>query len=238
MLLVAVGLSVAGFLLYRPFNIYGGGGAMANRYFLPLYPAFWFMASRPCRPRRIVAVSLIAAPFLWPLWTDARSHPKRANHTYRYVSDFAQRLLPYETTQSHLKPAGRSDVAHGELWVKFLSPTFREKRDGQALLFDRGQRGELLVGTYKPLRFLDLQTLGDPAESLKVVAGAKVLEESRNARGRRMRLELQRPRARHPMWWTWKTFFLYELVLESESASEGRTTFILTRAPSAERGSS
>jgi hypothetical protein len=238
MLLLAVGLSVAGFFLYRPFNIYGGGGAMANRYFMPLFPAFWFMASRPCRPNRIVAVCLVAAPFLWPLWTDARGYPKRANHTYRFVSDFAQRLLPYETTQSHLKPAGRADVAQAGLWVKFLSPSLREKRDGKALLLDRGHRGELLVGAYRPLQELELQTLGDPAESLKVVAGAKVLEDSRNARGRRMRLQLQGPRARHPMWWTWENFFLYELILESESTSEGRLTFILVRVPSAEKGSS
>ena len=47
----------------------GGGGAIANRYFLPLYPAFWFLATQPGRPRRVGAVFLLAAPFLWPLWT-------------------------------------------------------------------------------------------------------------------------------------------------------------------------
>ena len=238
LLLVAVGLSVAGFFLYRPFNIYGGGGAIANRYFMPLFPAFWFLASRPCRRRRLVAVCLVAAPFMWPLWRDASSYPKRSNHTYRYVSDLAQRLLPYESTQSHLKPAGRSDVVHRGLWVKFLSPTLRQKRDGTALLLDRGGRGELLVGADEPLESLVLQTLEDPAESLQVVAGAEIVEESPNASGRRMLLRLRGPRARHPMWWTWETVFLYQVTLESESTLDGRLTFTLGKVPAGEGNAS
>lgn len=238
MLLAAVLISIAGFFLYRPFNFYGGGGAMANRYFMPLFPAFWFMASHRCRPRRIVLVVLVAAPFLWPLWSEARSFPKRANHTYRYVSSLATHLLPYETTQSHLKPAGRSDVVHHGLWVKFLSPTLRENRDGTALLLDRGSRGELLMGAYKPLKFVELQTLGDPAEGLVAVAGGQVLDDSPNDHGRQIRLELKGPRARHPMWWTWDTFFLYELTLESDSTAPGRLTFTLRQTPNAERGAS
>lgn len=237
LLLVAVALSVAGFFLYRPFNIYGGGGAIANRYFMPLFPAFWFLATGPCRPRRLLAVFLVAAPFLWLLWQDAGSFPKRTDLTYRYVSSFAHDLLPYETTQSHLKPAGRSDVVHNGLWVKFLSPTLREKRDGTALLLDRGRRGELLVGAPEPLRFLELRTLDGTDESLEVLAGAKLLEESQSAHGRVMRLELGSPRARHPMWWTWDTVFLYELILESQSVEDGRLTFTLAKAP-ASRGSS
>src|SRR5262245_62634255 len=47
---ILAALAAAGcFLLTRPFNFYGGGGAIANRYFLPLYPAFWFAAGRPAR---------------------------------------------------------------------------------------------------------------------------------------------------------------------------------------------
>lgn len=235
MLLVAVGLSVAGFFLYRPFNIYGGGGAIANRYFMPLFPAFWFLATRPARLRRVVAASLIAAPFLWPLWANARSHPQRDNHTYRYVSALAQRLLPFETTQSHLKPSGRADVIHGGLWVKFLDPSLREKRDGRALLLNRGRRAELLLGSHEPVQEVVLQILEDPRETLRVVAGATVVEDTPHPRGRRLRLRLDRPRARHPMWWTWDTWHLYQLVLVSDSTDAGRLTFRLHKgAPARE----
>ncbi len=227
-LLVAVALSVAGFFLYRPFNFYGGGGALANRYFLPLYPAFWFMATRPCRPRRLLAVVLLAAPFLWPLWREARSFPQRQNHTWRYVSKAAIGLLPFETTQSHLKPAGRSDLVHGTLWVKFLTPTLRGNRAGTGLLLDRGSRGALLIASQEPLEALRLQTLGDPQERLRVTGGATVLDDSETAGGRSLRMALGGIRARHSMWWSWRPLYLYELSLESDSESEGRLTFRLT----------
>ena len=236
MLLVAVGISIAGFFLYRPFNIYGGGGAIANRYFMPLYPAFWFLATRPGRPRRVLAVFLLAAPFLWPLWSAPRSFPKRTNHTYRYVSDLAGRMLPYETTQSHLKPAGHSDVVQGGVWIKFLTRSVRPRRDGRALLLDRGSRGALLVGSPQPLSELYLQILQDPVETLEVVSGAQILSEVTNARGRLFHLRLAQPRARHPMWWTWDTYYVYELALKSDSTEAGRLTFTLRKSPARERG--
>jgi hypothetical protein len=203
---------------------------------MPLYPAFWFLATRPCRPRRILAVFLAASPFLVPLWVDARSSPRRSNHTYRYVSEIANRILPYETTQNHLKPSGRSDVVHRGLWVKFLSPSLREKRDGTALLLNRGSRGSLLLAVREPLEGLELQTLGDPEEKVLVVGGADILEESPNARGRLLSLELGRLRARHSMWWSWAPLNLYELTLESESTEEGRLTFTLRAVASRDEG--
>ncbi len=231
MLLVAVGLSIGGFFLYRPFNIYGGGGAIANRYFIPLYPAFWFLATRVGRVRRVVVVIVLAAPFLWPLWSAPRSFPMRTNHTYRYVSDLAVRMLPYETTQSHLKPAGHADVVQGGVWIKFLTRSVRPRRDGKALLLDRGSRGALLVGSPQPLSEMYLQILQDPVETLQVVSGAETLSEATNARGRLFHLRLTGPRARHPMWWTWDDYYLYELALRSESTEPGRLTFTLRKSP-------
>ena len=38
-----------------------GGGVLGNRYFLPLYPALWFLAARPARALWAVAVALLAA---------------------------------------------------------------------------------------------------------------------------------------------------------------------------------
>ncbi len=71
----------------RPFNFYGGGGTIANRYFLPAYPALWFLAGRPLRGGRAwlppLAVAALAAPFLWPLWTAPRAFPIAADGGYR-----------------------------------------------------------------------------------------------------------------------------------------------------------
>jgi hypothetical protein len=116
LLIPAALLACAGFLFARPFNFYGGGGAIADRYFLPLYPAFWFAAGRPARASWAVLAAVCAAPFLWPLWTQPRAFLLDDDGGYRYVSGVARRVLPYETTQSHLKPSGREDFVLNGLW--------------------------------------------------------------------------------------------------------------------------
>ena len=145
LLLAALAVSFA-FYYVRPFNFYGGGGALANRYFLPVYPALWFLVARPLRPFWPLACAAAAAPFLWPLWAAPRAFPFPAERGYAYVSPAARRLLPYETTQSHLKPAGREDFAHRGLWVKPLGPEARPLDGGEWIELGPGQRGELLVG--------------------------------------------------------------------------------------------
>lgn len=229
-LVLAVMLCAVAFFLYRPFNFYGGGGAIGNRYFMPLFPAFWFLVQRRSSPLWVLLIGLGAAPFLWPLWTSPRAYPQRPDRTYRYVSTAAQRWLPYETTQSHLKPGGRSDVTQGGLWIKFLSTTLRPSRTGDSLLLDRGSRGELLLGNPTPLRRLELRTLADPIEALRL-RGARIVEARRLAPGGVAMLRPDRLRARHPMWWTWNDVFLYRLSVESLAAGEGRLPFTLSRVP-------
>jgi len=156
-----------------------------------------------------------------------RAAPLHSNHTYRYVSSTARMVMPYETTQSHLKPGGRSDVVHGGLWIKFLDPTIRVNRGGDELLLDRGRRGQLLIGNSSPLDQLILKTRADPAESIEVIGGANVAELETLPDGRRLTIRLGRPRARHPMWWTWETVYLYQVTLQSSSPATGRISFAL-----------
>ena len=127
---IAVLLAVAGFLYVRAFNFWGGGGAIANRYFLPLYPAFWFLVSRRASAAWPAVAALAAGLFLWPLWSAPRAFPRTEEGGYRHVSEIAAALLPYETTQDHLKPSGRDDFIHGDLWIKPLSPAIRAYEEG------------------------------------------------------------------------------------------------------------
>ena len=192
-LVLAVLLAAAVLFWMRPFNFYGGGGSMANRYFLPLYPALWFLAARPVRPApgalAAVLVTLLAAPFLLPLWSAPRIFPLASEGGYRYVSDAARRWLPFETTLSHLKPSGREDFVHNLLWIRLLSPSLSP--DGDRLRLAPGKPGDLLIGSPQPLAGIQL----------------------RKPDGTTVRL-LPEVRARHRMWWT-DDYYLYELKLES-----------------------
>jgi hypothetical protein len=192
-LVLAVVLAAAVLFWLRPFNFYGGGGSMANRYFLPLYPALWFLSARAVRPAlgalAAVLVTLLAAPFLLPLWSAPRTFPLASEGGYRYVSDAARRWLPFETTLSHLKPSGREDFVHNLLWIRLLSPSVSPEED--RLRLAPGEPGDLLIGSPQPLAGIQL----------------------RKPDGTTVRLQPE-VRAHHRMWWT-DDYYLYELKLES-----------------------
>ncbi|HSK76512.1 MAG TPA: hypothetical protein VLQ45_08635 [Thermoanaerobaculia bacterium] len=208
-LVFAVAVSMALFLAMRPFNFYGGGGAIADRYFLPLYPALWFLAARPSRAAWPLLAAALAAPFLLPLWTAPRAFPIDPAGGYRYVSDFARRWLPYETTQSHLKPAGREDLVHNALWVKLLSNTLRPEEDGARLVLAAGREGQILLGSPTPLEGVQLEMTA-PLE----VDGTAVTEKVFPVR-------FSSPRAVHRMWWTdGAPWYLYQVRLESKGGEE------------------
>jgi hypothetical protein len=220
-LLAAVLVAAAAFLLTRPFNFYGGGGAIANRYFLPLYPAFWFAAGRPARASWAVVAALLAAPCLWPLWTQPRAYFLDEEGGYRYVSELARRLLPYETTQSHLKPSGREDFVHDALWIKPLTTSLRAEGDGARRIRMSGHRGEILLGSPRPLDGVRLILL-PPAPVRIEISGAESVASLPRRRGGSVRLlHFPRPRAVHRMWWTREPVYLYRLELEVPEGSGG-----------------
>src|SRR5690606_19768531 len=94
---------------------------------------------------------------------------------YGYVSPAAQRLLPYETTQSHLKPSGSEDVIHGGLWVKSLSPVVRAEAAGERLRLRGSGPAELLYSSKEPVERLEL-VLDSPHADEAVVQGGQMPE--------------------------------------------------------------
>jgi len=224
-ILGAVALGAVGFIVLRSFNFYGGGASIADRYFLPLFPALWFFPQRRvgARPLTLViaplAVAIFAAPFLWNVWARPRAFPLSPQGRYVYVTRTARTLLPFETTQSHLKPAGRDDVAINGLWIKFLSPGARPSADHKALLLDPATKVELLVGYPKSLSGVGL-VVSPPTGTRLMINGesAKPIAESEDAVS--YGVTLDGPRAVHPMWWTPEPFWLYRLDLKAAGSSK------------------
>lgn len=221
-LLLAVAVVLACFLLVRPFNFWGGSGAVANRYFLPLYPVFWFLGRRPLRLGWLAVVSGSAGLFLWPLWLHPASYPLGdAGGGYRHTSPAARLLLPYETTQSHLKPGGREDVVHHGLWIKFLTPGVSVEGGDERLVLPAGGEVRLLVGSANPLDSVVVDKAG-PGE-LEIEGGEAGEKLLRPDGGTGYEVLLQHHlRARHPMWWTWEPFHLYELRIRSAAGEAAR----------------
>ncbi len=224
-IMAAVGVGVAGFIVLRSFNFYGGGASIANRYFLPLYPALWFFPRRRVRARPLtlavapLVVAALAAPFLWNLWSRPRAFPLSPQGTYVYVTKAARALLPFETTQSHLKPAGRDDVAMNGLWIKFLSLGARPDAEHKALLLAPAKSIELLVGY--PKRLPGVRLVLPRSSSAHLAVNGKIVRPTAEGTGTvTYDVSFRHPRAVHPMWWTPKPFWLYRLDLKVTGAGQ------------------
>ncbi|HEX9940811.1 MAG TPA: hypothetical protein VGG03_02245 [Thermoanaerobaculia bacterium] len=205
---LAVAAAALAFLLLRPFNFYGGG-ALGNRYFLPLYPALWFMAARPARPVWAVVIALLASPFLGPLWKDPTVYPVGQYGEYRHVSAIAQRWLPYETTQS--SAPGQQLSVGGGLWVKLLSHNLWPAGQGGRLRIAGGSRGELLVGSPQLLDAIHME-FDERAPTRLRIGGGELRPLLLKPNGYVLfEVPLGKPRAVHPLWWGPYDYHLYAL---------------------------
>ncbi|HTG36984.1 MAG TPA: hypothetical protein VLB76_29055 [Thermoanaerobaculia bacterium] len=213
---LAVVAAVLAFLVLRPFNFYGGG-PLGNRYFLPLYPALWFLAARPVRAAGAAwALAVLAFPFLEPLWRQPTAYPVAENGENRVVSDRARRWLPYETTQSSV-PGQQVAIGNG-IWVKLLNHNAWPSGNRGGLRVAGGSPVEMLLGSPKPLPAIDVEL--DRNGPSRLLVGANeirpVLLEPNGSVV--FEFPLGKARAVHPLWWGPGDYYLYELDLRLPGA--------------------
>jgi hypothetical protein len=212
---LAVGVALLAFLVLRPFN-FAGGGALGNRYFLPLYPALWFVAARRANALWAPAFALLTAPFLLPLWSAPTAYPIAETGEYRAVSVFARRWLPYETTQTSA-PGQQATLGNG-LWVKLLDHSVWPAETGGGLRIAGSAPAHLLLGSPKRLRGLDVELDKNGPSHLRIgdndlrpvllkPNGSVVFE-----------IAMGEPRAVHPLWWGPGDYYLYDLEMQLPGA--------------------
>jgi hypothetical protein len=207
---LAVGAASLAFLVLRPFNFYGGG-ALGNGYFLPLYPALWFLAGRPMRAAWAPVVALLASPFVGPVWEHPAAVPLAENGEYRHVSTVARRWLPFETTQSGVP--GDQVALGGGLFVKLLSHDVWPAGGGSGLRLAGGAAPELLLGSPQPLRSVYLE-LDEHAPSRLRVGERELRPLLLKPNGYVLfDVPLESERAVHPLWWGDSDYHLYRLQL-------------------------
>jgi hypothetical protein len=209
---LAAGLGLLAFALLRPFDLAGGAGAIADRNALPLYAALWFCAARPLHLGPALAIALLAAPFLHPLWLHARS-PLGTEGEPRYVSA-AARLLPVETTQSG-GPGTAGELSEG-IWVRPLDDNAWRGGHGLRLLGDA--RAALLVGSAERAEAL-LVDVGREASTRLEVNGRELRPTVlRGDGGLVFRVPLGKPRAAHSTAWSRAPVYFYPLELRLAGA--------------------
>jgi hypothetical protein len=222
---LAVAAACAALLWLRPFAFDAaalGSAGLGNAFFLPLYPALWFLAARPLRPAWVLLVALAAAPWVYPAWVAAATGAAGP----ALPSPVARRLLPLETTQTAVP--GVLDLQEGALWVRVPAGTGLSEGPGDALRLAAGRRGELWIGSPIPLPGLRLDIRpGGPTQA--EVAGAEVLRTVLTPDGGVVLvLDPGKPNRSHAVAWSSTPYAFYHLDLRfADTAGRGPVDFEL-----------
>ncbi len=226
-LLLAVILVVVWPVVTSPFDIWGGGalavqgvagGPFANLWFLPVYPVLWFLPSRHARARWVGAVALLAVLFLVPQWLANWVRPispavelSMARLLDNPFSRFAQHWLPAETGQRFVQPSGLADRRHAGMWFRRLD---RSAVVSDSVLEVRADEvAGFLIGTESPIESLIVR-VGETAPSSIALDRAEVTQLMLSPDGSvAFEIELEKPFASHPTWWSADPVLFYRMSL-------------------------
>jgi len=156
------------FIVLMPDNYAGGGGALANRYFLSIYPLFFFLAPLEVKIKPLTLSWVAAALFIAPILINPLPHSHfPATHAKR----FPFKLLPVELTlinnlptNSH-PPAHRQSVGIKYAWLYFLDDNFHPRTTSELErhgFWTRGpHKAEMLLKTWYPIKEITFRILNN-----------------------------------------------------------------------------
>jgi len=186
LILMALFAEIMVYIVLMPDNYAGGGGALANRYFLNIYPLFLFLPL-PKRRMKDFAISWIAAAiFISPILISPSIH---SHYPSTHAKKFPFKSLPVEMTLVNNLPTNTTTWAFRQEvgipphigWLHFLDDNFhRRQKESQVERRGFWTRGpyttETILKTYYPVKRLDFHLLNNPRMRNEVtvqVAGEK-----------------------------------------------------------------
>jgi len=199
--LSAVGALSVFYLVYLPFNYFGGAACVGNRYFLVSYAALPFALRRPPSRRLLTAVWILALLTAGSALVSVVSTRDRDTSLLNHAHAGIFRWLPYESTAAGL--AGGQDVFWTQEFARFVDPYVRVSR-WKFRLNSADPATEVAVANRRSdeqLRFLVLSS----APELELVYsdwGRRVRTPLKNPLGKRGLVEIEpsRPLRYHPLW--------------------------------------
>jgi hypothetical protein len=154
----------------------GGGGSLANRYFLNIYPLFLFLPSTKKSWRQVVLIWVVAAIFISQILVSPfRSSAQPATHAKK----FPIKALPLEMTQvNHFPTNTNPDAFRVSIWpdkphpqrefLHFVDDNFYPKLEPTGIWTRGDKTCEFILKTYYPLREIGVRLLNNPRNNNEI----------------------------------------------------------------------
>ncbi|MBE0461551.1 MAG: hypothetical protein IBX60_07955 [Candidatus Aminicenantes bacterium] len=161
------------YITLMPDNYAGGGGALANRYFLNVYPFFLFLIPMRRNFKEIALCWIMASIFISQIFLS----PFISSH---YPSTHAKQLpfkmLPVELTLVNNLPTNTNPKAFRQEvgipphigWLHFLDDNFHPKLEPTGFWTKGSHTAEMILKTYYPVKKLEFHLLNNPRKRNKI----------------------------------------------------------------------
>jgi hypothetical protein len=172
LLLAALAGEILIYVVLMPTNYGGGGGSLANRYFLGIYPFFLFLAGPRIRRSEItlswgVAALLLGQMFISPIQT--AMHPSTQGKRFPFT------LFPIEKTLINDLQTNTNPYAFRLEWIDprpnnqflyFLNDNFHKKERTEAGWWTLGDRElDMMLRTFFPVKEVRFHLTGNLRQS-------------------------------------------------------------------------
>ena len=164
----AIVLEILIYLVLMPDNYGGGGGSLGNRYFLNIYPLFFFLPPAVRLRRELILCWLMAAVFLAQILLN----PFGASHDPAvHAKRFPFTLIPVELSQVNEFPTNSNPNAFrvpagrppNDGYLHFLDDNFHPKHETEDGVWTRdNRRAEIILKTYFPVKTIVVHLLNNP----------------------------------------------------------------------------
>jgi hypothetical protein len=173
LLLAAIAGEILIYVVMMPDNFGGGGGSLANRYFLCIYPFFLFLAPSSIKRREPITAWAAAAILIGPILAAPLQYSARPSLNSKR---FPFTLLPVEKTNINNLPTNTHPPAMRQQWrnpdtgefyqdrfLYFLNDNYHPKHPTENGWWTLGDRkADLILRTFFPAREIVFHLLNNP----------------------------------------------------------------------------
>jgi len=175
LILIALAGEILIYIVLMPDNYGGGGGSLANRYFLNIYPLFLFLPRIKIKHKEIILSWIAASVFIGQILINPF---QSSSSPSLFCKKFPFTLLPVEMTLVNNFPTNTNTHARRQQWgtplyddrfLYFLDDNFHEKHPRENGWWTRGDRkADIILKTYFPVKELVFHLLNNPRQANEI----------------------------------------------------------------------